>query len=141
MKINTLISSSNEFLDICHISRSLSENTISAYTQDLTEFENFCRNVGDEVVLDGALITSFVRHMKITRELNPATIKRRVACLKSFFRWAKEEQHISASPFESVSIVIRTSGRDYCRIRSIQLDLFHHSAFRFHGRSTHPTCS
>ncbi len=94
----------NAFLEHCKYSRSLSPHTVSAYDQDLSDFLRFCgpqtrlQDIGEE------RITGFLRDLTRRRRLSAATAKRRLACLRTFFRWLKRRGVIDRSPFDGLEL-------------------------------------
>ena len=96
----------NAFLEHCKYSRSLSPHTVSAYDQDLSDFLRFCgsqtrlQDIGEE------RITGFLRDLTRQRGLSAATAKRRLACLRTFFRWLKRRKVIAGSPFDDLELSI-----------------------------------
>jgi integrase/recombinase XerD len=95
-----------DYLQFCRISQNLSENTVSAYRQDLKDFLKFA---GGPLALDHVgsdVITDYVRDALDRRGLSPATVRRRVACLRGFFRWLNRSGTLTASPFEGIDLPI-----------------------------------
>jgi integrase/recombinase XerD len=95
-----------DYLQFCRISQNLSENTVSAYRQDLKDFLKFA---GGPLALDSVgsvVITDYVRDALDRRGLSPATVRRRVACLRGFFRWLSRSGILTASPFEGIDLPI-----------------------------------
>ncbi|AXS39597.1 tyrosine-type recombinase/integrase [Breoghania sp. L-A4] len=98
------------FVDYCRDIKSLSSNTLDAYAQDLTEFRVFV-GLQTERDFSGELMGAYVRWLREERELSPATVRRRIACLKAFFKWAKEGRALPRSPFDDTAIVVRIPKR------------------------------
>ncbi len=98
------------FLEHCGKERGLSGNTLDAYRQDIGEFT---REFGGIQVsqVDGRGLIDFAAHLSGPRALAPATVKRRLACLRSMFRWLVRRSEIAASPFAAVEIRIRVPDR------------------------------
>src|ERR1700679_844605 len=80
------------FLDYCRLEKQLSPLTITAYTQDLREFGTFACGLRD---VSGDDLIRYVAHLRSTRNLAAATVKRRLACLRAMFNWMVR-QHILA---------------------------------------------
>ena len=99
-----------EFLEHCRISKSLSPNTLRAYRQDLHEFRAFCRGRNLQSLTTDD-IHRYIRRLRDERSLSPATVRRRVACLKALFRWATKTGQVPASPFEGAEIVLKVPRR------------------------------
>ena len=94
------------FLEHCKYAKSLSLHTLDAYDQDLSDFLRFCgfetlsRDIGDQK------ITNYLKDLIQTRRLSSATAKRRLACLRTFFRWLKRRDVINRSPFDDLELSI-----------------------------------
>lgn len=87
-----------------------SSHTLAAYRQDLREFlvsVGECTRVTD---VAGADIDRYHQLLR-ARNLSPATIKRRLACLRSFFNWLVRVGGRDASPFARLDISIRLPER------------------------------
>jgi integrase/recombinase XerD len=100
----------DEFLLHCQHERGLSGNTLSAYRQDIEEFIRFkCpTTIGD---IDGEHLVAYVNHLSSVRLLAPATVKRRVACLRALFAWLLRKKLLLANPFAQVEIRVRIPAR------------------------------
>lgn len=99
-----------KFLDYCARERHLAPNTIAAYRQDLIEFRCHFpgRDVGEIV---GDELVAYSQHLASTRRLAPATIKRRLACLRAMFSRLVRQRAVRESPFASVDLRIRIPTR------------------------------
>jgi site-specific recombinase XerD len=76
----------DEFLRFCAMERQLSQHTVQAYTADLSDF---CRHVPAGSCLDSITETTlreYLAGMIGVRKLSAATVRRRFACLRGFFR-------------------------------------------------------
>ena len=98
------------FLSHCVQERRLSADTIAAYRQDVAEFRRFLGRVeaGDVTGCDQVRFADFLSG---ARALSPATVKRRVACLRSMFGWLSRRDAVPADPFAKVEIRVRTPDR------------------------------
>jgi integrase/recombinase XerC len=80
-----------------------SAHTISNYERDLRQFAEFLKSrktaVGD---VDHVFIRDFLGHL-YNRKMKKASIARKLACLKSFFKLMVREQRLKANPAELVS--------------------------------------
>ncbi|MGJ5175296.1 tyrosine-type recombinase/integrase [Bradyrhizobium oligotrophicum] len=86
------------FVDYCAIERQLSENTLQAYMQDLTDFGRWCPATCDPLRIQTDTLREYLEDMKGRRALSPATIRRRIACLRAFFRFLADQGQM-ADPF------------------------------------------
>lgn len=94
----TLETQIERFLSYCAVERQLSANTREAYRYDLADFREWI-----PVRFKGAPITTetlreYLEDMTTSRGLSASTVRRRIACLRSFFRYLQDE-YVSADPF------------------------------------------
>jgi site-specific recombinase XerD len=100
----------NDFLAYCRQEKHLSPNTLAAYRQDLTEYQRF----GDIAQIDditGVHVVAYVGHLTNVRRLAPASIKRRLACLRAACGWLVRKRGLTVNPFTEVQIQIRIPAR------------------------------
>lgn len=76
------------FLDSCKYTRSLSTHTCRAYAQDLSDFAGFVGHHAVSDIFTTQTLDAYAHFMASARRLSPATIKRRMASLRTYFRWA-----------------------------------------------------
>ncbi len=100
-----------EFLKYCRTSKSLSRHTISAYAQDLNEFSRFRSLFPDGPTLGPDRILKYIAYLQDDRELKPASIRRRIACLRSFLKWQERQGHIKSSPFRELDLNLKVPKR------------------------------
>jgi integrase/recombinase XerD len=86
------------FLDYCAMERQLSENTLHAYAYDLADFGKWLPARCDLPAIKTETLRNYLEDMKGKRKLSAATIRRRIACLRSFFRLLADEGQM-ADPF------------------------------------------
>ena len=92
------------FLSNCK-NRGLSEHTQRAYFCDLSDFQHWM--VRERITnVDKFTIRKWITDMQ-RRNLSPASIKRRVACLKATFKWLEEEEMLEDNPFQNYHAEIR----------------------------------
>jgi integrase/recombinase XerD len=77
----------DEFLSFCMVERQLSENTLCAYSADLADFQRWLPPGVAPTAVAQPLLKAYLAAMSGEKKLAPATVRRRVACLRSFFRW------------------------------------------------------
>ncbi|HYC04950.1 MAG TPA: tyrosine-type recombinase/integrase [Azospirillaceae bacterium] len=100
------------FLRYCRDERGLSARTLAAYSQDLAEFARFAAGRAARIEdCTPALLVDYATHLKGPRGLALATVKRRLACLRSFLGWAERKGVIGTSPFRRVDLTIRLPRR------------------------------
>jgi integrase/recombinase XerD len=89
-----------DFLRFCAVERRYSRHTIQAYRFDLLDFKKWLRprTNYDHVTVDD--LKRYLENMVSERGLSPATVRRRLACLRSFFR-RLAELGLAKDPFVS----------------------------------------
>ena len=88
-----------KFLDDCRYMRGLSEKTLKAYTIDLNQFLIFCidKPWNSKETLEGYIKELYIKY-------KPKTVKRKIACLKTYFHYLENSDLILSSPFNKISI-------------------------------------
>jgi integrase/recombinase XerD len=92
-----------DFLAYLELERGLSRNTLEAYRSDLQQFGQFLdrHSVAPLEVTSGDL-TAFVSELATGRDgkpaVAPATLQRKIACLRSFYRHLRRDQAIDHDP-------------------------------------------
>jgi integrase/recombinase XerD len=97
-----------EFLGTLELERGLSRNTLEAYRSDLQQLGAFLARRGeapgeglDPLAVTPADLADFVSELAgggDQRALAPATLQRKIACLRSFYRHLRREQIIDHDP-------------------------------------------
>jgi integrase/recombinase XerD len=92
-----------EFLAALELERGLSRNTLEAYRSDLQQYGVFLsRRARDPLKVDPADLAAFVSELADGRDgrppLAPATLQRKIACLRSFYRHLRREQIMDHDP-------------------------------------------
>jgi integrase/recombinase XerD len=106
-----LFESIERFMTHCRSAKKLSEHSLRAYRSDLNDFAGFVgRELGVEEV-DRELIRKYLGHLFDERKLKETTAKRRVACLRVFFKWARKDGIIDMSPFVDLEVKIKLPRR------------------------------
>lgn len=84
-----------DFLSYILSEKGGSQNTADAYLRDLTRFKVFLleRQVNDLAAVGHSLLYDFLKSMH-EEGLSASTRRRHIACLKTFFRFAKREDYI-----------------------------------------------
>lgn len=93
------------FLSALSVEKGFSNNTLDAYKNDLNQFASFIRGQmaktdGPEpnwASVDRSLLLSYMVHLK-ERSYAPATIARKVAAIKSFFKFLVNEGVLEKNP-------------------------------------------
>jgi integrase/recombinase XerD len=92
-----------DFLGHLELERGLSRNTLEAYRSDLQQYADFLeRHELDPVSVQPAELNAFVSELATgTAErppAAPATLQRKIACLRSFYRHLRREQILDHDP-------------------------------------------
>ncbi|HTV26952.1 MAG TPA: tyrosine-type recombinase/integrase [Xanthobacteraceae bacterium] len=98
------------FLDYCDRERQLAPNTLAAYAQDLGEFIRFFRGHRVEQIT-GEQLVSYSRHLAAERKLAPATVKRRLACIRAMYACLRRQKLVQDTPFAAVDLRVRIPTR------------------------------
>jgi integrase/recombinase XerD len=107
----TLNETNEKFLWHCRTAVNLSSHTHRAYGFDLADFAAQAGPGTPLESIDKEALRAYIRHLRETRKLKETTIKRRIACLKLLFRWARVENLLSANPFDTLNERIRLPKR------------------------------
>ena len=84
--------------------KSSSGNTVSSYEIDLQQFAEFLKL--KKVVLesvDHIVIRDFLNHLYTDRRLSKSSVSRKLACLKTFFKYLLREGLLRANPAELIA--------------------------------------
>jgi site-specific recombinase XerD len=95
-----------QYLDHCQVQKGLSSHSIRAYRGDLAAFARFVGRDTPVGALDRESIHAFVRYMQQAQSLQPATVRRRVACLRAHFRWLEKEELVAADVFHRLDVAV-----------------------------------
>jgi integrase/recombinase XerD len=92
-----------DFLAYLELERGLSRNTLEAYRSDLQQFGEFLSRIDvDPLAASGAQLSEFVSELADGREgrrpAAAATLQRKVACLRSFYKHLRREDLIDNDP-------------------------------------------
>jgi integrase/recombinase XerD len=96
-----------DFLAYLEFERGLSRNTLEAYRSDLFQFGRFldARGLG-AVTASPADVSDFLSHLAEGNgrpPASPATIHRKAACLRSFYRHLRRENVLDSDPTATIS--------------------------------------
>jgi integrase/recombinase XerD len=80
----------DRFVDYCAVERQLSEHTLQAYGYDLADFRKWLPAKTTIANIKTETLRAYVEDMG-TRKLSASTVRRRVACLRAFFRFVEDE--------------------------------------------------
>ena len=103
--MNLILQFISNYLNYLEIERGLAKNTILAYENDLVGFFNFLESENKEIDINEIKRKDFSSYTKFLakKELNPATITRKIASIKGFFKYLCFNRDILTNP--AISIV------------------------------------
>ena len=92
-----------DFLAYLELERGLSRNTLEAYRSDLQQLGEFLERAGvDPLDVDGPVLATFTSELAEGRgdrkPAAPATLQRKIACLRSFYRYLRREGTLECDP-------------------------------------------
>src|SRR4029079_3564382 len=90
-----------QFLNFLAVEKNASQNTISAYKNDLAQFEDYAQKkcAGNLKAIDGDCVVGFVESLR-ARQYKEATVARKIAAVKSFFGFLSAEGQVEQDPTE-----------------------------------------
>ncbi|MHB2019411.1 MAG: site-specific tyrosine recombinase/integron integrase [Candidatus Xenobia bacterium] len=98
-----------DFIGWLAVERGLSPRTLREYEKDLAIFLGYFEPHFQSGLtlegMDGRTIREFLTWLKTERQYSPQALNRKIACLKSYFRFLEREEHIPASPMRDVHSV------------------------------------
>lgn len=92
----------DRFRDYIRIQRNLSPGTIVEYTRDLRAFEDATRHLCPLHKIRPTHIENFLKLLREKRGLAPGSVNRKLATLKSFYRWMLHQGLIDHCPTEAL---------------------------------------
>jgi integrase/recombinase XerD len=90
-----------DYLAFLELERGLSRNTLEAYRSDLQQYGAYLDRAGlDAVAVTVADLRAFVSEVQSGNGsvAAPATVQRKIACLRSFYRYLRREQILAHDP-------------------------------------------
>lgn len=92
----------DKFLNYLKIEKNFSPHTLVNYSIDLKDFAHF---LGDGVEIGSVDYLTIRKFLAVSREKNYSkrTIARRLACLRSFFKFLYREGHVKSNPIAGVA--------------------------------------
>lgn len=104
--MTTLHSCCQQYLNYCRYHKNLSDHSLKAYGIDLQQFLTFAGADTELLSVDKHLLAAYVQHL-FQEGLKSSSVKRRIACLKSMFRWLEFDEQIEINPFHKVDLRLR----------------------------------
>jgi integrase/recombinase XerD len=100
--VNRTVSPALEFLAYLELERGCSQNTLVAYRSDLLQFAQFLDARGtDALRAEHNDLAAFLSELAVPAEgqgVSAATLRRKVACLRSFYKYLRREGVIGHDP-------------------------------------------
>ena len=91
-----------DFLDFIKIERGYSENTVNSYQRDFNQFLKYAK-VDNAKKIDRSLIKDYLEHL-YDNGFSVSSTERKLACLKSFFRYLVREGKLSKDPTSDIKL-------------------------------------
>ncbi|MDX8355871.1 tyrosine-type recombinase/integrase [Cognatiyoonia sp. IB215182] len=101
----------DDFENYCREQLGLSEHSLRAYRQDLTAFAKFKQKAKLNEPPLAADIIDFQKDLREKQGASPATIRRRLVTLRSYYGWLWENDASCPSPFEGLRLDMRVPKR------------------------------
>ncbi len=101
-----LSSAAERFLAHCARAKGLSPNSLRAYAQDLADFAGFAGAARPLEDVTPSMILDYLDDLRVRRNRKPRTVRRRLACLKAFFKHAHRSGALQGSPFADVEVTV-----------------------------------
>jgi len=94
-----------EFLSHLKYERGYSENTISSYKRDLVHFEKHLKqlHIGSVISITRPIVSSFVTAL-VGMGLDPSSVERHIAAVKSFFAYLVREGQVKINPTSDIRL-------------------------------------
>lgn len=93
------------FLNYLQFEKRVSPNTITAYQNDLLQFSGFLeKNFPDEIIEKApySIIRSWIIEL-VEHDIDPRSVNRKMACLRSFYKFLMKKEIISMDPMLKIS--------------------------------------
>lgn len=101
----------DEFELYCREQLGLSEHSLRAYHQDLSSFLKFSREKHMQNAPVSTDIIAYQKYLREERSASPATIRRRIVTLRSYFSWVQNIGKGELSPFEGLRLDLKIPKR------------------------------
>lgn len=86
------------YLRYCAVERQLSTHSVEAYAADLNDFYRFVGTAESARAVGGSDLGAYLADLLERRRLSISTVRRRFACLRTFFKW-QASQGPAVDPF------------------------------------------
>ncbi len=117
----------NLYLQYCR-DKGLSDHSLRAYKTDLKDYR---QSLATDQLFTKEGLEIWLRHMRL-KNLAPTSIKRRIACVKTFFFWLEEQDYITQNPFHKRNFLSITQPKRLPRHLSSEIisKLVRHCAYK-----------
>ncbi len=95
------------YLTHCERSRSLSPHSLRAYAQDLFDFLSFRAVHDKEDAVKPETLIDYVYHLRHDRNLKPATVRRRLTCVRAMLLWTYQDNSALCSRIREQDLELR----------------------------------
>ena len=95
------------FLKHLQFEKRLSRNTVLAYQSDLSQFHQFLENtysLDDITHADYNMVRSWIVSL-VELQLEPSSVNRKIACMRSFFKFLLSQEVISKGPMSKINML------------------------------------
>lgn len=100
-----------EFEGYCREQLGLSEHSLRAYRQDLTAFSKFKQKAKLKEHPSAKHVIDFQKDLREEQQASPATIRRRLVTLRSYYSWLADNDTGFVSPFEGLRLDMKIPKR------------------------------
>jgi integrase/recombinase XerC len=97
----------DSFLKYLEFEKRLSHHTVVAYKTDLQQFTDFIRDTFSELAAESAdfgMIRSWIISL-VENNIQPLSINRKIACLRSFYKFLLRQEAITKDPMRKIKIL------------------------------------
>jgi integrase/recombinase XerC len=97
----------DSFLKYLQYEKRLSAHTVLAYKTDLNQFHHFLQEAFPDVLPESAdhgIIRSWIIQ-QVETGLDPASINRKIACLRTFFKFLMRQEYLNQNPMTKVKVL------------------------------------
>lgn len=93
----------SQYLNFLLVEKGLSQNTVEAYKNDLSNFLDFCKNRGIFVInkIERSDINSYILELR-NLHYSPSSVVRKIASIRGFFKWICANDFSSKNPTQTL---------------------------------------
>ena len=129
----TLKDACTNYLRHCQNAKKLSRFSTKAYHHDLKDFQTFLGSDRNIQRIDRDCLYKYVENT-FCKGRSEATVKRRLACLKTLFKWLENEELIEQNPFSKFNLAVRIPKRLPRNLQPEELQATLEAARKFAGK-------